>query len=392
VSHFALFETPIGRCALSWTERGITSVQLPEANDEATRARVLARCPGAREAAPQGANKRAIDAIVAHLGGDTRALGDIALDTGDLPGFHRRVYEALRRVPAGETVSYGELAKRVGSPGGARAVGRAVGRNPFAVVVPCHRVLPSGGGPGGFSAYGGVGTKARILAIEGVTLAASPTRAELQFDARAATRHIASKDRGLARIIERSSPLRLEIDEARTTFEALAKSIVHQQLAGKAAAAIHGRVCALFPRKRLRPEAVLQAPEADLRGAGLSRGKVLALRDLATRSLDGTVPSVAKLHAMSDEAIVERLVQVRGIGRWTVEMLLISRLGRPDVLPVHDYGVRRGFQLAYRKRALPTPKELARYGECWRPFRTVATWYLWRAVELARTPSRGVRA
>jgi 3-methyladenine DNA glycosylase/8-oxoguanine DNA glycosylase len=121
-----------------------------------------------------------------------------------------------------------------------------------------------------------------------------------------------------------------------------------------------------------------------LRGAGLSRAKALALRDLSSRTIDGTVPSVSKLMAISDGEIVERLVKVRGVGPWTVEMLLIFRLGRPDVLPVHDYGVRQGFKLAYRKRELPTPKDLARQGEKWRPFRTAASWYLWRAVDLAR--------
>ena len=111
---------------------------------------------------------------------------------------------------------------------------------------------------------------------------------------------------------------------------------------------------------------------------------MLALRDLAAKTLDGTVPAIRVLHALDDDAIVERLVQVRGIGRWTVEMLLIFRLGRPDVLPVDDYGVRKGFQLAYGKRAMPSPKELLRIGEKWRPFRTVASWYLWRAVDLKR--------
>jgi len=207
---------------------------------------------------------------------------------------------------------------------------------------------------------------------------------ELGFDASAATEHLASRDRRLAELIERVGPLALRLDAVQSTFEALAESIVYQQLTGKAAATIHARLCALFPRRRPRPQALLALRDDALRSAGLSRGKVLALRDLAARTLDGTVPRVKDLHAMPDEDIVERLVRVRGIGRWTVEMLLIFRLGRPDVLPVHDYGVRNGFRLAYRKRAMPTPAELARHGEKWRPFRTAASWYLWRAVDLAR--------
>jgi 3-methyladenine DNA glycosylase/8-oxoguanine DNA glycosylase len=209
-------------------------------------------------------------------------------------------------------------------------------------------------------------------------------RGGLDFDAEEAAAHVADRDAKLARIIEQSGPMRLEVAAAQSSFEALAESIVYQQLSGKAAATIHGRVCALFPRKRLLPERVAETKDEELRAAGLSRAKILALRDLAARTLDGTVPPIRKLSAMDDEAIIERLVKVRGIGRWTVEMLLIFRLGRPDVLPVHDYGVRYGYQLAYGKRALPTPKELAKRGEAWKPFRTAASWYLWRAVDLER--------
>ncbi len=211
-----------------------------------------------------------------------------------------------------------------------------------------------------------------------------PVEAALRFDAEAALAHLSARDARLGGLIERVGPLTLVVEDARSTFEALARSIVYQQLHGKAAATIFARLGALFPGGRMRPQALLALDEASLRGAGLSRNKRLALCDLAARTLDGTVPHVRRLHTMSDEDIVERLVEVRGIGRWTVEMLLIFRLGRPDVLPVDDFGVRHGFKLAYRKRSLPTPKDLARHGEKWRPFRTVASWYLWRAVDLAR--------
>ena len=217
------------------------------------------------------------------------------------------------------------------------------------------------------------------------------SRTELGFDARKAAAHIAKCDPKLARVIEQTGPVRLEIAAAQSTFEALAESIVYQQLSGKAAATIHGRVCALFPRSRIHPERLADATDEQLRGAGLSRAKLLALRDLAQKTLDGTVPSIRELSSMPDDDVIERLVSVRGVGRWTVEMLLIFRLGRPDVLPVHDYGVRYGFQLAYGKRALPAPKDLARHGDLWRPFRTVASWYLWRAVDLERAKKKTTR-
>jgi methylated-DNA-[protein]-cysteine S-methyltransferase len=380
-AYFALFETAVGRCGVAWTERGIASVQLPEADDAATRARLLARHPDAVEGVPRGEAKRAVDAMRAHLAGRLDALHGVPLDYAAVPLFHRRVYEALRRVDPGATVGYGELAARVGSPGAARAVGQAVGKNPFPVVVPCHRVLAAGARAGGFSAFGGLETKRRLLAIEGVSLDVPDAPA---FDGAGAAAHLAASDARLARVIERVGPPRLRLDAVASTFEALAESIVYQQLTGKAAATIHARLRALFPRKRVRPDALLALHDEALRGAGLSRGKVLALRDLASKTLDGTVPSIRALHGLDDDAIVERLVQVRGIGRWTVEMLLIFRLGRPDVLPVGDFGVRHGFKLAYGKREMPTPKELARHGERWRPYRTLASWYLWRAVDLAK--------
>jgi len=204
------------------------------------------------------------------------------------------------------------------------------------------------------------------------------------FDAEGAARHLAARDMRLGELIRRVGPCRLRQKAAQSTFEALAESIIYQQLTGKAAGTIHARVQALFIGSRFAPETLLAIDDAALRGAGVSRGKIIALRDLAARTLDGTVPPIAHLSTMADEAIINRLVTVRGIGRWTAEMLLIFRLGRPDVLPVGDLGVRQGFKLAYRKRTMPTSSDLARFGEAWRPYRTAASWYLWRAVDLLR--------
>jgi DNA-3-methyladenine glycosylase II len=190
-------------------------------------------------------------------------------------------------------------------------------------------------------------------------------------------------DPPMARLIERVGPMRLQPSMTPSPFEALVHAITHQQLNGTAARTILGRVCALFPTPEVLDPSVMRAlPDHALRGAGLSRAKLAAMRDLAEKTLDGTVPDWGDLHALEDEAIVERLTQVRGVGRWTVEMLLIFRLGRPDVLPVADFGVRNGFARTYRKRKLPTPRQLALHGERWRPFRSVASWYLWRATEL----------
>jgi methylated-DNA-[protein]-cysteine S-methyltransferase len=166
--YFALFDTEIGRCGLAWGARGIMGVQLPEANAGKTRARLLQRFPQAQEAEPAAEEKRAVDGIAALLRGEPADLSGIPLDTDSVPPFHRRVYDAARKLAHGTTTTYGTLAERIGAHGAARAVGQALARNPFAIIVPCHRVVASDGRTGGFSANGGVTTKLRLLAIEGV--------------------------------------------------------------------------------------------------------------------------------------------------------------------------------------------------------------------------------
>jgi len=202
------------------------------------------------------------------------------------------------------------------------------------------------------------------------------------YDPQIAVKALKDADTKLARMIDRIGPYRLRDRSAMTPFQALLQSIVYQQLSGRAAGSIHARVQALFPRKRPTAKHLLAISDDSLRGAGLSRGKVLAVRNLAKRCVDGSVPSRVRLKKLDDEDIIQHLVQVRGIGRWTVEMLLIFNLGRPDVLPVDDLGVRRGFMHTFGGKTLPDAKKMLRRGERWRPYRSVASWYLWRASEL----------
>ena len=203
------------------------------------------------------------------------------------------------------------------------------------------------------------------------------------YDPDEAVRHLSSVDSTLRSLIGRVGPFNMQPRSMHNPFEALARNIIYQQLHGTAAAAIHRRVLALFGRNKLRPQDILNASAESLRGAGLSGAKLAALKDLAAKTIDGTVPTLARLQRMDDEEIIEHLTQVRGIGRWTVEMLLIFRLGRPDVLPVGDFAVRKGFSLAYGLSEMPKPKDLESYGERWRPFRSVASWYMWRVNELS---------
>jgi DNA-3-methyladenine glycosylase II len=202
------------------------------------------------------------------------------------------------------------------------------------------------------------------------------------YDPLEAVRHLSCVDSTLANLMRRASPFTMQLRRMHNPFEALARNIIYQQLHGTAAAAIHRRVLELFGKSRLRPRDILAASEEQLRGAELSGAKFAALKDLAAKTLDGTVTTLARLRRMGDEEIIERLTRVRGVGRWTVEMLLMFRLGRADLLPTGDYAVRKGFALVYGLKELPKPKELEAYGERWRPFRSVANWYMWRALEL----------
>jgi len=198
-----------------------------------------------------------------------------------------------------------------------------------------------------------------------------------------AIEHLSRSDKVLRGLIRKVGPCLLESKNHRSPFEALLQSIVYQQLNGTAAATILGRVKALYPGRRFpRPKDILATTDKRLRGAGLSRAKVAAIKDLAANTISGIVPSSKAIRSLSDEAIVERLTAVRGIGPWTVQMLLIFHLGRPDIWPVGDYGVRKGFARIYTRPDLPSPKELMGHGEKWRPYRTVAAWYLWRALDL----------
>lgn len=200
-----------------------------------------------------------------------------------------------------------------------------------------------------------------------------------------ATEHLARVDPVMRRLIRAVGPFTLMPKNRRSPFESLVRAIAYQQLHDKAAASILARFIALFPRRCFpKPNELLAVKRTAIRQAGFSRPKVAALRDLAGKTLDGLVPTNRVIRSLDDDAIVERLIAVRGIGRWTVEMLLIFQLGRPNVLPVDDYGVRNGFRIAYGLCKMPTPKEVLRHGERWKPYRTAASWYLWRAADRAK--------
>lgn len=199
-----------------------------------------------------------------------------------------------------------------------------------------------------------------------------------------ALRHL-GRDPVMRRLIRACGPYSPKPVRGRSPYQSLIRSVAHQQLTGKAAETILGRFFGLYGEGRYpEPWELLETPDATLRAVGFSRAKSAALKDIAARTLDGTIPTRRSLARMPDEEVVSRLVQVRGVGRWTVEMFLMFTLARPDVLPVGDLGIRNGYRLAYRLPALPGPDELAVAGQRWAPYRTTAAWYLWRAVDLHR--------
>jgi 3-methyladenine DNA glycosylase/8-oxoguanine DNA glycosylase len=216
-------------------------------------------------------------------------------------------------------------------------------------------------------------------------------KAALPFDHQKAHAHLSQADKRLGRLIADIGEFSFKLDECDSVYESLLEAITHQSISGKAAATIYARIKALGKNGECpTPAEILAASSQSLREAGLSAAKALAIKDLAQKTIDGVVPTLEAAHKMSDEELVERLISVRGIGTWTVEMFLIFRLGRPDVLPIHDYGVQKGFAILYRKKAIPKPRELAAFGERWRPYRTVASWYMWRAVTRAGKNARKI--
>jgi DNA-3-methyladenine glycosylase II len=218
-----------------------------------------------------------------------------------------------------------------------------------------------------------------------------PEAPVLPFDHLAAIAHLTKADAKLGQLIAKAAEFRLNIDEKQSPYASLLRAIAYQSISGQVARVIYGRIQALSADGHApTPEEILRVEPETLRKTGLSNAKVLAMRDLAQKTIDGIVPTLVEAEKMSDQELVDRLTSVRGIGAWTVEMFLMFRLGRPDVLPIHDLGVQKGFALTYRKRFMPSPKELAKFGERWRPYRTVASWYFWRAVELDAKGARKI--
>jgi methylated-DNA-[protein]-cysteine S-methyltransferase len=371
---FHLFGTQLGACGFGWSARGIDRFLLP-VEDPLTGEALLRK--GAPErafvACPPRKLRRLPKRVSAHLAGKPDPMLDVPLDLSGATEFSRKVYLTLRRIGPGQVTSYRNLARKAGHPGAARAVGRAMATNPIPLLIPCHRVLTTDNRLNGFSAEGGIALKARILFAEGVIL--NPEHA-------AGIAKLRRADPKLRRIIDHVGPYAPLGEVRHTPYEALVSSIVYQQLSGKAASTIARRLKGLTPGDSYpTPREVQKLSDAKLRQAGLSRQKTSYLRDLARHMEDRRlVPG--RLRRLSDEEAIASLSQVKGIGRWSAQMYLIFHLGRLDVLPVGDLGFRTAVRKVYGLKELPTPKELEPMGERWRPYRSMATWYLWQSLRV----------
>jgi O-6-methylguanine DNA methyltransferase len=374
-----VLSTALGPVGLVWSERGLRRVFLPLLGDEGEAMERLVRKHGklvsTREAFA--------DLVSSHLDGEAVDYAGVPLDLEVTP-FAMSVYRAAQKIPRGTTVTYADLGREIGNPS-ARAIGTALGKNPAPIVVPCHRIV-SAGGIGGFSAPGGNSTKAQLLAVEGGALG-DPEHVIARW-------HLSKVDPLLAPIVKKIA-CNLPVKPRGNLFRTIVRAIAGQQLSTKAAATIFGRLeqalgivgdtrwstgALANPWPVEAAQKLLALDDATLRGVGLSGSKMASIRDLATRVTTGAL-ALERVERLPDERVIEVLTEVRGIGRWTAEMLLIFDLGRPDVLPVDDLGIKKGLQKVHGLRALPDAAVIEKRAEAWRPFRSIGSWYLWRALD-----------
>ncbi len=387
---FHLFTINEKTAAIVWNGRGeISRLFLPESNSAGLEKKILDQFTVIKNAPPPMEIDLLIEQIKNYFMGKPCKLNWTRFDLENHSPFARKVYSELLKIKHGTTLSYKELAHRSGKPSAARAVGMIVGRNPVPLLIPCHRVIKTDGSAGGFSADGGVSMKIEMLALEGLKIStkahtgiSNSGKKEDSIDK--AIRAISQADPELATWISKLPRFHLATSDSTTTFQALLEAIVYQQLTGKAAATIYARLLDLFGAHRVAPLDIIRARDTELRQAGLSGPKILAIRDLAEKDLAGMVPDMKSLSNMCDDEIVKKLVNIRGIGRWTAEMLLIFKLGRLDVLPIDDYGIKKGLAILRNYQKLPSPQQLAHEGRIWQPYRTIASWYLWRIAESAK--------
>jgi len=374
------FETDVGTVVLYYRGNGVTGVALlPTALCQLSTGTVPPWNGPSWVVALAGRIRR-------HAAGEPQDFSDVPILHDSTSAFAVKVYEELRKVPAGSTVSYSELAARVGSPSGARAVARAMATNRWPILVPCHRVLGSNTRLGGYSGGDGLATKCALLRAESVPVCL-PKGAGISgslfrpYMFNLAVDSLRANDRLFRKLRDSTESAMLPHEHPGNPFAALVEAVCYQQLAGSAAAAIFRKVCrVLTPHPSpLTPSSVLRAGVAGLRSGGLSSSKAATILELAARAASGRI-DFDKLSTLDYPTLEETLRSVKGIGPWTVHMFAIFHLGLPDIFPPGDFGIRKAVSLLLGAKDILSPKEAESIGERWKPLRTVATWYLWRSL------------
>ncbi len=376
------FSTSFGICGVSWDTHGITSFLLPEVPGKSVEAH-LKKMTGSKKASlvPPSWIKELVRKVKAHLKGTAQDFSNLPLHFIEASDFMLSVYRAAQQIHSGNIVTYGELAARIGKPNATRAVGSALGKNPIPLIVPCHRVVASSGKLGGYSAPGGVETKAELLEIEGISLT-KPQVIATPAQWGKAVKVLQKQDVAIARLIKKVGPLQFQPLLKKEPLAALIHAIASQQLSSKAAATILNRVNVMIAEDgHPDPHKILNTSDVDLRKAGLSFMKISFLKDLARKYLEGKLYPLEILKQMSNEEIIKEFSKVKGIGRWTVEMYLIFNLGRADVFPALDFGIRKAVARLYGLSKVPDSRAIEKYGERWKPYRSVASLYLWHSID-----------
>jgi len=376
---FAVLETPLGPCALEWSDAGVQRLTFGR-DAQVRRQRLAARGAVEAERLPRFV-RDAVGRLRRHLSGWPQDFSRVPVDLPRASPALHAVAQALRGTPAGATEEASALAARLALS--EAQLRRLLSRNPLPVLLPGHRLLGPEGQVGAWG--GGESLQERLLGLESMAHLPLHSRDGQPVTPRVqqVLESLRRKDPALGDVMQRVGDYRLTLRRGHSPYEALARSIVGQQISGRAAQAILLRLAAVFGTPGVPPpESIRQAPDRQLRAAGLSAGKARAFRDLAAHALAGEVPGWAVLRRWPDERILTTLTRIHGIGRWTVQMVLMFRLGRPDVLPLGDLGIRKGYARAFGRDRLPSTRELQRRGWRWRPYRSVASWYLWRALEL----------
>lgn len=372
-NYFHSFNTDLGLCTISWRGNEVVKFSLPEV--KTNKLQVV----DGKKKVPDWI-KKLVSKIQLHLSGKPQDFSKVKLNFDEMTPFIKAVYNETRLIPAGSTKSYKDICKKLGKPNASRAVGTALGKNPILLLMPCHRVLNSSGKLGGFSAPGGIKTKVKLLEFEGVSFE-KPKVILNQNDFKKSTLSLLKLDSTFKSIIKKNSELSFKPKLDKEPLLPLISAIVSQQLSTKAAATILSRVLPLISVKG-RPSAnlILKAKEEVLRSAGLSYMKISFLKDLAGKYLNNEIPDLKMLKKMSNQQIIDSFTKIKGIGQWTVEMYLIFNLGRQDVFPVLDLGIRKAIGINFKHKEMPKPNELDEYSKRWAPYQSVASLYLWHSL------------